>query len=119
MRMRVAFAVAGLAFGALFSSAAAQATTYDLAADFGTLNDPGSPWSITYSGGNLPEVGAVGINGNHLEPAVTGAYYGTGTNLNTDNPFAFVAGANGVDAGLTNEDFVIGDVVIHTPNDGS
>ncbi|WP_395022837.1 hypothetical protein [Dongia sp.] len=119
MKMRLAFAVAGLAFGALLGSAVAQAATYDLAADFNGANGPGSPWSITYSGGTLPSQAAVGSNGNHLEPAFTGPYFGTGTNLNADNPFAFLAGRDGSQAGLTDGDFLTGDVVIHTPNDGS
>ncbi|GAB2174899.1 hypothetical protein [Dongia sp. agr-C8] len=120
MKMRVAFAVAGLALGAFLASAVAQAATYDLAADFSSANSLGSPWSITYNGGTtLPTQAAVGSNGNHLEPAIPGAFFGTGTNLNSDNPFAFVAGKDGSQAGLTDGDFLTGDVVIHTPNSGS
>jgi hypothetical protein len=120
MKMRVALAVAGLAFGAFLGSAVAQAATYDLATDFGTANTVGSPWSITYSGGTLPTQSAVGSNGNHLEPAIPGAYFGTGTNLNNDTPFAFKPSINGSGvSGLNDEAFHAGDVVIHTPNDGT
>ncbi len=119
MKMRIGLAVAGLVLGALLGSGVAQAATYDLATDFSSANSPGSPWSISYSGGTLPTQAAVGSNGNHLEPAIPGAFFGTGTNLNADNPFAFVAGVDGSSAGLTNGDFLAGDVVIHTPNDGS
>src|SRR4051794_17329857 len=119
MNMRVVSAVAGLAFGALLGSAVAQAATYDLATDFSTANVPGSPWSITYAGGTpLPTQSAVGNNGNPLEAAIPGAFFGIGTNLNSDTPFALVAGKDGSQAGLTDGDFLTGDVVIHTPNSG-
>jgi hypothetical protein len=119
MNMRVALAAAVLAAGALLGSAVAQAATYDLATDLSGANGSGSPWSITYSGGTLPTQAAVGSNSNHLEPAIPGAFFGTGTNLNTDTPFVFKPSVNGSSAGLTDGDFLAGDVVIHTPNDGT
>jgi hypothetical protein len=119
MKMRLAFAAAGLAVGALLGSAVAQAATYDLSTDFGGANGLGSPWSITYSGGTLPTQSSVGNNGNSLEAAIPGAFFGTGNNLNQDNPFAIKAGVNGSGAGLTDGDFLANDVVIHTANDGS
>jgi hypothetical protein len=117
--MRVAFAAAGLAIGAFLGSAVAQAATYDLSAQFDTVNASGSAWALTYAGSPLAHQSAVGSNGNHLEPAIPGGYFGTGTNLNNDTPFAFVAGKDGSDAGLTDEDFLAGDVAFHTPNDGT
>jgi hypothetical protein len=119
MKMRVALAVAGLALGTLLGSAVAQATTYDLSGDFSTVNTSGSPWSIIYNNSALPIQPAVGNNGNHLEPAIPGPFFGTGSNLNQDNPFAFKAAVNGSNAGLTNDDFLVGDIVIHSPNTAS
>jgi hypothetical protein len=119
MKMRVALAVATLALGTLLGSAAAQATTYDLSGDFSTVNTSGSPWSIIYNNSALPIQPAVEDHDNHLEPAIPGAFFGTGPNLNADTPFAFKASENGEDAGLSNGDFLAGDVVIHSPNDGT
>jgi len=125
MKMRFALTAACLAVGSFLSSAVAQAATYDLAADFGTANSPGSAWSFAYSGGALPHQ-ASAVNNNHLYPAIPGSgFFGTGSNLNADNPFIFKAAVNGSSANgvpgqtLDDGDFLAGDVVVHSPNDGS
>jgi hypothetical protein len=122
--MRVALAVGGLALGTLFGSAVAQATTatiYDLGTD---LYTSGSPWSITYNGGTaLPHQGSA-VNNNHLYPAIpSDGFYGLGTDLNdsASTPFVFRAAvdghlATGPGGALSDDDFLAGDVLVHTPN---
>jgi hypothetical protein len=119
--MRLAFVAAGLAIGTLVGAAAAQAASYNLGTDLSGANSPGSsPWTVTFNGGTtLPTVAGVGSNGNALEPAIVGPFFGTGGNLNADVPFVFTAATNGSGAGLTDNDFLIGDVIIHTPNSGT
>jgi len=120
MRMRLALAAAGLAIGTLAGAAAAQAASYNLGTDLSSANSVGSPWTVTFNGGTtLPTQPGVGSNGNSLEPAIVGPFFGTGTNLNADVPFVFTAAKNGSNAGLTDNDFLIGDVIIHTPNSGN
>ena len=123
MNMRLALVAAGLAIGTLVGATAAMAASVDLATDFSNTNNPNGQWSIKYGAGStlLPHQGSVQNNGNHLVPAIPGdGFFGTGSNLNADTPFVFKSAADGSSlAGLTDEDFVTGDIVVHSPNDGS
>jgi hypothetical protein len=99
-------------------AAPAQATTFDLAADFSTISNPNGVWSFT-AGGPLagypqPTTGP----SNSLNGAAANGYWGGGPDFFTP-PFVLKVTANGSTIGYTNEDFLTGDVVVHGPNDGS
>jgi hypothetical protein len=128
MRMRVTFAVAGLALGSLLSAAVAQAATYDLSTDLYTANAPGSAWAITYNSAPLP-LRSGALNNNHLFPVTPsdGVFAGgssdpTDYNDGGNTPFVFRASQDGHfstypgQGSLTDNDFLAGDVVVHSPN---
>jgi hypothetical protein len=118
--MRTALATACIAVGMLAGATVAQAATYDLTSDFSSANNPNGPWSFVYNGSPLGHVDTPTANGNALIPAIPAAgYFSTGPNLNDNTPDVLQAAVNGSAAGGTNLDFLAGDVIIHTPNDGS
>ena len=126
MRMRLGLAAAVLAIGSLVGAAAAEAATYDLTTDYSATDNPNSQgWSYSKSSGSgaglLPHQSAPNSGSpNHLMPAIPGDYFSSGGNdLNSNNPFLFKAAVNGSSAGLTDGDFLAGDIVVHSPNDGS
>ena len=57
-------------------------------------------------------------NGNALYPALETGYWGTGNDLNSNTPFLFKALVDGSAAGETNNDFLTGNIVGHSPNAG-
>jgi len=128
MKMRVVLAAAALAVGSLLGPSAAQAATYDLAADLYSANQPGSAWTITYSGGPLSVIpkASVGTD-NHLYPAVPSAgILSSGPSMNANTPFLFKAAVNGSQTDLDpngnrldDGDFLAGDLLVHSPNEGS
>jgi hypothetical protein len=125
MKLRLALAPVCLVFGTLAGASAVRAATYDLSAGFDTANNVGSSWSVTYSGGALPHQ-ASAANNNPLYPAIpSGGFFGVGSDLNNDTPFAFKAAVNGSSANgvpgetLKDSDFLAGDIIVHTPDDGS
>ncbi len=124
MNMRSALAAACLAIGFavggnLVSATAAQATTYNLTSDYSDSANPNGPWSYNYGGSVLPHQTGPST-ANALNPAISaGGYFSTGSDLNTNTPDVLKAAVNGSSAGLTDEDFLAGDVVIHSPNDGT
>ncbi|HVZ00295.1 MAG TPA: hypothetical protein VHA35_12365 [Dongiaceae bacterium] len=117
--MRRALIAACLTVGALVGSTAAEAVPYDLTADFSNTDNPNAAgWSYVYPG--LHHISAPDSVGNHLEPALANGFFGAGANLNNDTPFVFKSAIDGHAAtGLTDSDFMTGDVVVHTPNSGS
>jgi hypothetical protein len=118
--MGLGFAAALLAAGTLAGATAAQAASYNLAADYSDSANPNGAWSYIYDGNALAHQTSPVANGNHLIPAVpAGGFFGAGNDLNQNTPFIFKAGVNGSSAGLTNSDFTAGDIVIHSPNDGT
>jgi len=130
MKLRMALAAVCLAGGSLLGSAVAQAATYDLAADLYTINQPGSAWSATYSGGGLAQYPKASVvNNNHLYSALPteGIISAGGSgNMNVNTPFMFRAAVNGSATDpdpsnhtLTDGDFMAGDAVIHSPNSGT
>jgi hypothetical protein len=58
-------------------------------------------------------------NGNPLRPALVSGYWGTGNDLSVNTPDLFKALVNGSSTGESNLDFLTGDIVGHSPNDGS
>lgn len=97
-------------------TAPAQATVYDLAADFSNISNPNGVWSFTY-GGTLPHYPQPGVF-NALNAAAANGYWGSGADFYTA-PFILQATANGSAVGYTDGDFLAGDVLVHGPNDGS
>src|SRR5262245_21470543 len=122
MRMRSFFGVAAMVFCTLLGAAAAQAATVDLTGQFSSASASNGAWTYAYSNGGLSHIATHndqgGANPNHLKPALGNGLLGTGDNLNLDTPFIFKASEDGSDAGLSDEDFLKNDLVIHTPNDG-
>jgi hypothetical protein len=99
-------------------AAPAQATIFDLAADFSNVSNPNGAWSFT-AGAPLasypqPTTGPF----NALNAAAANGYWGAAADFFTP-PFVLKATANGSTIGYTNEDFLAGDVLVHGPNDGS
>jgi hypothetical protein len=107
------------------SNVAAQASTFDLSTDFSYTNNPNGAWSFVYLGSPLTNVGAPLSNGNSLIPAIgPSGYYSTGNNLYVDTPDVIktiVDGSSscGNEGCFTNGDFLAGDVIVHSPNDGT
>jgi hypothetical protein len=119
MNMRVTLAVACFAIGSLAWSAA-QAATYDLTTDYSNTANPNGPWSYNYNGGPLAHQAAPAPNGNSLIPAIpAGGYFSTGNDLNAHTPDVLKAAVNGSSAGGTDADFLTGDIVVHSANDGN
>ncbi|MBS1716313.1 MAG: PEP-CTERM sorting domain-containing protein [Armatimonadetes bacterium] len=90
-----------------------------LANDFSISNgNPNGAWAYqddsTYLSVQIPL-----NNGNPLYPAVSNGYWGLGNNLNTDTPDLFKAQVSGSSAGETDLDFLAGDIVGHSPNNGT
>ncbi|MES2195761.1 MAG: PEPxxWA-CTERM sorting domain-containing protein [Pseudomonadota bacterium] len=116
--------IAHLALAAIFMAFAAPSTghavTYNLSTDWSNSANPNGVWSYVYGGGTLvPHQPAASANGNPLVPATAGGYFSTGSDLNQNTPDVLRAAVNGSAAGGTNSDFLVGDIVIHSVNDGS
>ncbi len=109
-----------LAVGML--SIALHADTISLQNDFSITNgNPNGNWS--YSEGMTPSSATllslqVPMNNNPLYPALSTGYWGTGNDLNVNTPFLFKALVDGSQAGETNNDFLAGNIVGHSPNAG-
>jgi hypothetical protein len=120
MRMRQAWVAAFFTIGSLIGATAAQAATFDLTADYSNTGNPNGPWSYNYNGSPLPHQAAPAANGNPLIPAIpAGGYFSTGNDLNSNTPDVLKAAVNGSSAGGNNGDFLAGDIVIHSPNNGT
>jgi hypothetical protein len=117
MNMRVLLAGA---FGVLISATAAQAVTYNLTTDYSDTANPNGDWSYNFAGNPVPHQTAPQANGNPAIPAIPpGGYFSTGNNLNTDTPDIVKAAVNGSGAGETDQDFLAGDILVHSPNNGA
>ena len=109
-----------LAVGVL--SIALHADTVSLQNDFSITNgNPNGNWS--YSEGMTPSTATLltfqmPLNNNALYPALSTGYWGTGSDLNVNTPFLFKALVDGSNAGETNNDFLAGNIVGHSPNAG-
>lgn len=124
MTSRFAFSIAAVLGVALWSGAAAvtpaSAASYDLTADYSDTNNPNGAWSYIYQGNPVPHQAAPLNNGNPLISAIPpGGYFSPGNDLNANTPDVLRAAVNGSAAGGTNGDYLAGDVVIHSPNDGT
>ncbi len=96
----------------------ASAAIYSLADDFGAVNSQGSAWSIT-QGDTLLDFYPQPTTANTLNAAAANGYWGVGPNFNTFVPFIVQASVNGAATGVyNNNDFLAGDVIIHSPNAG-
>lgn len=118
MKTRLAAALIVTTCSLVWSSAS-HATSYNLTNDFSSTSNPNGVWSFVYASNPLPHQAAA-LNNNPLFPAIPAAgYFSTGPNLNANTPDVLKAAVNGSSAGGTNGDFLAGDIVIHSPNDGS
>lgn len=112
-----------LTFAVGMLSIALFAGNVSLQNDFSITNgNPNGQWS--YVEGTLPSsVSLLGFqvpvnNGNPLYPALSTGFWGAGPDLNVNTPEIFSALVNGSAAGETNNDFLAGDIVAHSPNAG-
>lgn len=101
-----------------FGMMAQAATSYDLAGDFSNALNPNGAWSFTLGGVPLAHVFPVN-NGNPFMPVTQNGYWSTGNNLYANSPDVIRATQSGTAAGETANDFLAGDVIIHSPNPGS
>jgi hypothetical protein len=109
-----------LAITSLIWTSASHAASYNLTSDFSSTTNPNGVWSFVYAGNPLPHQASAQNNGNPQLPAIpAGGYFSTGNNLSANTPDVLQAAVNGSSAGLTNGDFLAGDVLIHSPNDGA
>jgi len=93
------------------------ATDYDLAGDFSNAANPNGPWSFVYGGSALAHQTPL-ANGNHLVPVLADGYWSTGNDLNLNTPDVMKVTGPGTSGGETLEDFLTGDVILHSPNAG-
>lgn len=116
-RLTLARATVALSFVAGISFA--QATTlYSLSGDFSDTQNPNGAWSFTQGAVALTHQTPL-ANGNPLIPALGNGYWGTGPDLYVNTPEIAKVTANGSAAGGTDEDFLIGDVILHSTNPGT
>lgn len=106
-----------LMVAALGLSAAAQAVTYDLAADFSNAANPNGAWSFTQ--GASPLAHFMPSTPNALNASVADGYWGTGSDLNSNTPEVARTTADGTASTQTTEDWRVGDVIVHSTNPGS
>ncbi len=98
---------------------AAHAGAISLTNDFSIANgNPNGQWRYQDNATNLALQTPLN-NGNPLYPALQTGYWGTGNDLGINTPDFFKALVNGSAAGETNGDFLAGDIVGHSPNDGT
>ena len=98
--------------------AAAQAVTYNLAADFSNAANPNGVWSFT-QGATLLAHQAQPSDGNTLNPAAGNGFYGVGPTFSTA-PFVIKVTQNGAATSpYNNGDFLAGDVIAHATNPGA
>lgn len=91
----------------------------NLANDFSISNgNPNGLW--TYSdNATLLSVEIPLNNGNPFYTAASNGYWGVGNDLYANTPDLFKAAADGTSAGETTNDFLAGDILGHSPNDGT
>src|SRR5580658_9373779 len=114
--------------GALIMVAATTAGHADgslsLSGDFSNTLNPNGNWSYLYAGTFLPHQ-VTDTTDNSLYPAVSPeGYFSTGNDLDVNTPDVLKATIDGSqtygDQGsFTDSDFLAGDVLIHSPNDGT
>ena len=112
MTARIIAVAAVFAFGL-------QAASISLENDFSTSNgNPNGQWS--YLVGTTLLTPQIPIsNGNPQQPAFNNGYFGTGNNLYVQTPDVARAAVNGSAAGETDLDFLAGDLLVHSANDGT
>ncbi len=108
-----------LAVALALTGTAHALTPYSLANDFSDIDNPNGVWSFMQGSTALTHHSPLEGNGNTLNPAVANGFWGTGDDLNTDVPFVAKTVLNGANViGYGNQDFVLGDVIAHSPNAG-
>lgn len=100
-------------------SSAVHAVTYDLVNDFSNISNPNGVWSFTQ--GNTPLPHQNSLTPHPFNPAVVDGYWGAGSNLSINTPEVIktTADASTLGIGMTDEEFLAGDVILHSTNPGS
>ena len=111
--LKTAVAMMALAMGA--TATPAFATTYSLSGDFSNVSNPNGVWSFSRGATNLTHF-AQPANGNPLDSAIGNGYWGVGSDYNST---VMKVTTNGAATGsYTNNDFLVGDVILHSTNPG-
>jgi len=108
--------LAGVALVAVLAAgSSAQATVYSLSGDWSDSANPNGAWSYGAGLAHHPQPSVA----NALNAAAANGYWGAGSDFYT-SPFVLKSTANGsAVSGYSNNDFLAGDVLIHSPNNGS
>jgi hypothetical protein len=97
---------------------AAAAVPYSLSGDFSQTTNPNGAWS--FDQGSTPLGSFSSSSANALNPALAGGFWGTGSDLNVATPWVAKATVSGSAASpYTDDDFLAGDVLVHSTNPGS
>jgi hypothetical protein len=115
--MKLFFSAALIGAVAIAAPISASAATYSLASDWSDVANPNSAWSYSYAASALTHF-AQPSDPNGLNPAAANGYWGVTSTFNLPT-FMLKTTLNGSAIGSTNGDFLAGDVIVHSPNDGS
>ena len=97
-------------------SSLASATVYDLGADFSEVANPNGVWSFSRGADLLNKF--TSSNPNAINSVAANGFWGVGAASNYESSI-FKTTGNGVDAaGYTNNDFLLGDILVHGTNPG-
>jgi hypothetical protein len=106
LSVAVASVLSGVASGAI----------YDLADDFSEVANPNGTWSFTRGADLLNKF--TSSNPNAINAVAANGFWGVGAASNYESSILKTTG-NGVDAaGYTNNDFLLGDILVHGTNPG-
>lgn len=106
------------AIGAVGFAVSAQAATYDLAGDWSDSVNPNGAWSFVQGSTALAHQTSC-TPSNPFSASVGNGFWGAGCNLDTNTPEIARVTADGVASGQTLEDWLAGDVVLHSTNPGT
>jgi hypothetical protein len=99
-------------------SQAANADVFDLKSDFSNAVNPNGVWSFTQGFSVLTHYPQPG-DGNALNTAAANGFWGVGPSFNSNVPFVLQVTQDGSAVpGLTDDDFLLDDVIVHSSNAG-
>ena len=106
------------AIGAFGFAMSAQAATYNLSGDWSDAANPNGAWSFVQ--GSTPLGHQTSCSpGNGFTNSLGNGFWGAGCDLNTNTPEIARVTANGLASGQTLDDWLAGDVILHSTNPGT
>lgn len=106
------------AIGAIGFALSAQAATYDLAGDWSDSANPNGAWSFVQGSTALAHQTSCSPE-NAFTNSVANGFWGAGCNLNVNTPEVARVTGDGLSSGQTLNDWMSGDVVLHSTNPGT